>query len=305
VVGSREIPFVDAHIHLWDLGRLRYPWLTPPFDNAGLVGSTEAIATNYLPAQYLADATRWNLMGAVHVDAGALPEDALAETEWLEAQADAGGLPDAIVAFAQLDDPDVEALLAAHARHPRVRGIRHIVNWHANPFYSYTPLELLTKPAWEQGFAALAHHGFSFDLQAYPGQLEAVARIAARNPQVSIVLNHCGMPLAREAEGAAEWRRNIAHIARQPQASIKISGFGILDHAWSVESIRPYVLEAIALFGPSRCMFASDFPTDKLYASFDRVMDAYATIVADFGIDDRRDLFGRTASRVYRLGLAI
>jgi predicted TIM-barrel fold metal-dependent hydrolase len=23
------ILFVDAHIHLWDLGHVRYPWLTP------------------------------------------------------------------------------------------------------------------------------------------------------------------------------------------------------------------------------------------------------------------------------------
>jgi len=71
------VPFVDAHVHLWDLGRPRYPWLTPPFAVDGPNGSVEAIACTYLPAEYRAEMARWNVVGAVHVDAGAHPDDAL------------------------------------------------------------------------------------------------------------------------------------------------------------------------------------------------------------------------------------
>ncbi len=113
-----SIPFVDAHVHLWDLNRLRYPWLTPPFSNDGPNGSVELIARTYLPGDYRQDAANWNVVGAVHIDAGAAADEALAETEWLEGLASRDGLPTAIVAFAALDDPDVERLLAAHAAPP-------------------------------------------------------------------------------------------------------------------------------------------------------------------------------------------
>ena len=70
------VPFVDAHVHLWDLSHVRYPWLTPPFDGDGPNGSAEAIARDYDVAAYRAELARWNLVGAVHIDAGAHPDDA-------------------------------------------------------------------------------------------------------------------------------------------------------------------------------------------------------------------------------------
>lgn len=298
------IPFLDAHIHLWDLDRLSYPWLTPPFADDGVAGSVEPIAKTYLPADYRAETARWTVVGAVHVDAGAAPADALAETRWLQEMADApagDGLPSAIVAHVPLAAPEAERLIAEHAAHPRVRGVRHIVNWHADPFYSYTSLDLLASPAWERGYAALGRHGLSFDLQAYPAQLDTAASIARRNPDVPVILNHAGMPLVNEAGGQAEWRRTMRHLAAVPHASAKISGFGIIDHDWTVESIRPYVLETIEMFGTDRCMFASDLPTDRLYADIDRVLDAYHAIVADFTRAEREALFADNARRIYRL----
>lgn len=301
----KATPFVDAHIHLWDLERLRYPWLTPPFSADGVAGSVETIAKTYLVDEYRADLANWSLAGAVHVDAGAHPDDALAETTWLEGMADASGLPSGIVAFAPLNDPQIERLLERQAAHPRVRGVRHIINWHPSPAYSYTPRDLLEDPAWERGFASLARHRLSFDLQAYPHQFAAIAAIAARRPDVPVIINHCGMPLMAEDEGFEQWREGLKRLAALPQTSLKISGFGIVDHAWSVQSIRPYVLEAIAMFGPERCMFASDVPTDKLYRGVDGILGAYDQITGGASDDERRALFGGNANRLYRLGLVL
>ena len=118
-----DTPFVDAHIHFWDLGRIAHPWLTPPFSSDGLMGSVEAIALDYGPDEYAADAAAWNVTGAVHVDAGAAADLAIEETRWLDEVRRAHGVPTAIVAFAALDDPDVECTLAAHAEfRGRVQG---------------------------------------------------------------------------------------------------------------------------------------------------------------------------------------
>lgn len=299
---ARDLPFIDAHVHLWDLARIAYPWLTPPFADDGPNGSVAAIARTYLLDDYLADAGGWDVRGIVHVDAGAAPEAALAETEWLQAMADARGMPNAIIAFAALDDPNVEALLAAHAAHPAVRGIRHIVNWHADPRRSYTPRDVTQDAEWARGFGLLARHGLSFDLQAYPGQFPALARLLARHPETPVILNHAGMAVP----GAwAEWRQGMRALAALPHVSVKLSGMGFTHRPWSIEQARPYVLEAIALFGTDRAMFASDFPTDKLFGTFADHLDAYAAITADFRDAERRALFAGNANRIYRLGIAL
>ena len=296
-------PFIDAHVHLWDLSHIRYPWLMPPFAEDGPNGSVEPIAKDYGLDNYLADARGWDVRGIVHVDAGADPADALKESDWLQAMADARGMPNAIVAFAALDDPKVEALLAAHAERRSVRGIRHIVNWHSDPVRTYTPRDVTGDEAWAAGFALLGKYGLSFDLQAYPGQFPGLAPLLERHPEVPVMINHAGMMVGES--GRDEWRTGMRALAAIPHVAVKISGIGFAFRPWTIEQMRDYVLETIGLFGTDRAMFASDFPTDKLFGGFDQHLDAYNAIVADFSDDERRALFAGNANRLYRLGLTL
>ena len=300
---TERLPFVDAHVHLWDLSHIRYPWLMPPFAEDGPNGSVEPIAKDYGLDDYLADAHGWDVRGIVHVDAGADPADALKETDWLQAMADARGMPNAIVAFAALDDPEVEALLAAHAERRSVRGIRHIVNWHPDPARTYTPRDVTGDEAWAAGFALLGKYGLSFDLQAYPGQFAGLAPLLERHPDVPVMINHAGMMVGEG--GREEWRAGMRALAAIPHVAVKISGIGFAFRPWTIEQMRSYVLETIELFGTDRAMFASDFPTDKLFGGFDRHLDAYNAIVADFSDDERRAMFAGNANRLYRLGLTL
>jgi predicted TIM-barrel fold metal-dependent hydrolase len=297
------IPFVDAHTHLWDLSQIHYPWLSPPFADDGPNGSVEPIARDYGVAEYRAALARWNVVGAVHVDAGADPAQALDETHWLEGIAAEHGLPNAIVAYAALDDPDVETQLAAQAAFPHVRGIRQIVNWHADPGRSYTPRDLMQDARWQAGYASLAEHGLSFDLQCYPAQMPGLAPLIGRHPGTPVIVNHLGMPVLSDPDGIEEWRKGLRALAALPHVAIKLSGLGFITRDWTPESVRPFLLEAIDLFGTHRCMFASDAPTDTLFAPIDRYFETYHALVADFSEDERRTLFGRNANRIYRLGL--
>lgn len=300
-----ELPFIDAHVHLWKLDRLRYPWLAPPFADDGPNGNVAAIARDYLLDDYLADAKQWNVVGMVHVEAGADPHDALAETQWVEGIAEERGLPNGIVAFAALDHPKVDILLGAHAAHGRVRGIRHIVNWHEDPQRSYTAHNLTDDAAWVRGFALLAQHSLSFDLQCYPAQMTALASIFARHPDVPVIVNHMGMAIPDDREGMEQWRTGMRALAALPQVATKLSGPGFVRHDWAREDIKPLILDAIALFGVERCMFASDFPTDRLFGSFDRHLSAYHEIVADFSEGEKQALFAGNANRLYRLEIAL
>lgn len=298
-------PFVDPHVHLWDLSHIRYAWLSPPFSDDGPNGSVEPIAKDYGLDDYLADASGWDVRGIVHIDAGAHSDDALKETAWLQAMADARGLPSGIVAFAALESPSLESLLAQHTAHPNVRGIRHIINWHADPQRTYSEADITTSDAWMRGFGLLAKYHLSFDLQAYPGQFAHLAALIAKHPDTQVIVDHAGMAIPGDTDGWITWRRGMAALAALPNVAVKISGMGFTWRPWDIDQARPYVLETIDLFGTDRAMFASNFPTDKLFGTFDKHLGGYDTITADFSDAERRALFAGNANRVYRLGLTL
>ena len=295
---------VDAHMHLWDLARICYPWLTPPRP-VGITGDVSPIARDYLLDDYLRDtaapASRVRLTRIVHVEAGANPADSLAETRWLQGIADTRGFPHAIVAHAELEKTTAAALLAEHAAHRNVRGIRQILNWHADPAKTYTPRDLLADESWQRGFALLRRHGLSFDLQIYPSQMPAAARLAARHPDTPLILNHTGMPCDKDAPGIEAWRKGMRSLAARPNVSVKISGLAMLDWRWSRESLRPFVLETIDIFGADRVMIASNFPVDRLFGSFAAFIDAYLSLLEGASEEERSKLFARNAERIYEL----
>ncbi|CAL1692610.1 hypothetical protein MMB232_02785 [Brevundimonas subvibrioides] len=300
---AHDLPIVDPHQHLWDFDRHHYGWLMDhPLPN-NPAGDCAPIARPYGLDDYLADVAGWNVVATVHVDAGADANQALDETRWLQGIANARGMPDGIVAYAALDRPltEVDALLEAHRAFANVRGIRQIVNWHADPARTYTPRDLLQDEAWRAGFALLRKHDLSFDLQIYPSQMPEAARLAARHSDTQLILNHTGMPTDRDPDGLAQWREGMAMLAARPNVAVKISGLAMVDRAWTPDSIRPFVLTTIDLFGPDRAMFASNFPVDRLYGSFSDHYAAYDALTADFSDGERRKLFADTARSVYRL----
>jgi hypothetical protein len=128
------LALIDAHHHFQDLRNHRYPRLDADAPEK-LEGDLSPIRRDYLAADHARDVAGVELVASVHVQNGWDPTDPIGETHWLEAQAEGTGRPDAIVAYADLASPGVGDLLAAHAAHPRVRGIRQILNWHSDPRY--------------------------------------------------------------------------------------------------------------------------------------------------------------------------
>lgn len=91
------------------------------------------------------------------------------ETVWLTRVADEDGLPSAIVARVELDHPAVEAQLAWQVAQPRVKGIRHLINWHpTDPSRRAYDRDLTRDPRWRAGFALLGRHELSYDFHGFP-----------------------------------------------------------------------------------------------------------------------------------------
>ena len=213
---ASDLRIVDGHVHLWDLSRARYGWLQDdPLPNNPAGDMSPIANANYLLDDYLADTAGWRVDKIVHVEAGQPMGQQLAETDWLQSIADEAGYPQAIVAGADMLDPDLDALLEAHAARPNVRGVRQIVCWHQDSLKTYTDRDLLRDPKWVEGFAKLARYGLSFDLQLYPSQMATAAIIAARHPDIPIIVNHAGLPTDRDAAGMERWRTGLRLLAAQ------------------------------------------------------------------------------------------
>jgi L-fuconolactonase len=64
---------------------------------------------------------------------------------------------------------------------------------------------------------------------------------------------------------------------------------------------RPYFETCIETFGPSRSMFESNFPVDKVSYSYQVFWNACKLIAKGASTSEKADLFAGTAARFYRL----
>ncbi|GGD65529.1 amidohydrolase family protein [Caballeronia grimmiae] len=293
---------VDPHIHLWDLSTHHYPWLANP--QTSFVGDARELKHDYLIRDLLRDAGSVAVLKVVHVDANHDPADPVEETRWLQGIADeeGRGMPDGIVAGADLSADNAPQVLEAHAAFANTRGIRQILNVHDDPLYDYVGRHYMHEPQWRRHVALLKRYGLSFDLQLYPSQMNDAAALAREHPDTQFIVNHAGMFVDRASPtGYRAWREGMRALAACPNVAVKISGLAMFDHDWTIESFRPYVLETIDTFGCERAMFASNFPVDRLFGSYTAIWNAYARIVADASESEKDALFVRNAERIYRI----
>lgn len=296
----RDIPIIDPHHHLWDLEKNYYPWLTDTIAPAAF-GDYTAICKSYRLEDFLDDAKNQNVVKSVHLDVGFDPADPVGETAWLQGIADTHGFPHGIVGYADLSKPDVEDILDHHNEYPNFKGIRQSLNFHPDTAKTYMNRPGVSREAaWRRGFSLLAQKNLSFDLQIYFPQMKEAYELAQDFPDTQIVLNHTGMQVDGP-EYFDDWKKGMKILAQAPNVACKISGLGMGDWKWTVKSIRPYVLTAIDVFGIDRCMFASNFPVDKLFSTYDAIFNAFKEITVDFSDGDARCLFHDNAARFYKL----
>ncbi|MCI0835112.1 MAG: amidohydrolase family protein [Chloroflexi bacterium] len=297
-------PFIDTHHHLWDLENNSYPWLKE--DVGHFIGDYSAIRQTYLISDFHRGAHGLPLKKSVHVQAEWDHDaDPVGETAWLQGIADdpaSNGMPNAIIAYANLSDPDVEGVLERHAEHANWRGIRHMLNWSDDPKFRFAESgDLMSDPQWRSGFKLLAKFNVSFEVQIWPWQLQEASRLANDIPEVQIILGHTAMPIGRSPAELREWRKGLEALGAAPNISAKISALGMLDKQWTTGSIAPFVLDAIDILGVDRCMFASNFPVDSLFSDYATLWNAYDEITSDFSDSERAKLFHDNAEKYYKI----
>ncbi len=290
---------IDAHHHLWDLDAVSYPWLMDK-GTKRFFGDPTPIQRNYLLDEFSGDAAAHGVAASVHVQVGA--DDGWAEAQWVQAIADANpNWPLVQVAFCDLTHADALAQLKAYKTLSTVRGVRQIVGRAPGEDAQTGTNALLDDPAFLTGLRRLPEFGLSFDLQLLPELMERTARLLEKSPQTKVALCHAGSPHDRSPAGIAAWERELRHLSALPNVTCKLSGLGMFDHHWTVESIRPIVEICLEQFGPDRCMFGSNFPVDGLYSIYAKLMTAYETLIPE---QDKPAVFLETARQFYAMDIA-
>ncbi len=312
-----DLPVIDSHHHLWLMSTGRY--LLDEFV-ADVSSGHRVLATVYAECSAMyrrRGPERFRSVGEAEFVAGCA---AMSESRLFgPTQICAAFIGAADFTLGAQVDEVLEALAIASGG--RLRGIRGAVDWDgdaslSSPVRPFAPPLLLLDPQFREGVARLAARKLVYDAWQYYPQLAELCSLADAFPDLPIVVNHCGGLLGIGAYAAAEnftrWRASVADVARRPNTFMKLSGlaprrcgFGFAERAEPPSAgelaalWRPYVETCIDLFGPERCMFASNFPVDGVAGSYLSVWNALKLTAANFSAIEKHTLFCGTASRVY------
>jgi predicted TIM-barrel fold metal-dependent hydrolase len=290
---------IDAHHHIWR--RRDLPWLDGPMQPR-IFGPYEAIRRDYPIGEFLSDLAGTGVTQSVYVQCNWAKDRFEDEVAYVQQATDETGFPQAIVGYADFLAKDVRPQLDRLTKYRGMRGLRMQLQWHENPQYQFASgPDLARDPTLQKNVAHLADYGWTFDLQVFAGQMEGAAELAASAPKVTFILQHAGMLEDLSPDGWARWRNGMRLLAAQPNIVSKLSALGTFIHKSDPEHIAGIVRETIDIFGPTRCLFGSNFPVEKLWTGYADLIAAYRSAIEPLGEAVARAAFRDTAARVYRL----
>ena len=276
---------VDTHQHLWDPQAFGYSWLqnVPP------------IARAFRMSDYLEATRGLGVVKSVHVEADVDEAYMLEETRFVLALAEQPDNPlSGVVACARPEKAGFESYLEKILGHRGLKGIRRILHTE--------PDDVGQGTTFIENVGRLGGFGLSFDICVLARQLPIAINLISHCPDVSFILDHCGVPQVKE-KILDPWRAQMAEVAKYGNVVCKISG--VVAYAdrenWKAEDLRPYIEHVIACFGWDRVMFGSDWPVCTLAASYARWVEALRSIVSAASAEQQKKLFHDNAVRVYRL----
>lgn len=302
------------------------------------VGRPDFVAHDYLPADYLADlgqgVGKLPITHVVHIEAEWRDRAGLAaadETRWLDSlfsqsPVRLGG----VVGYVELQSPDAGRVIAAHQEaSPRFVGVRQMLAFDQDEgIMRFCPrAELSRDRQWRKGLSLLEQHQLSFDAWFFHHQLDELAALAREYPNITFVLDHMGTPIGvggpfssygRTAEARAvtlrTWQMHMQALAELPNIMVKLSGLFMPVLGWGFEhrQVPPGLDElqekagplfefVLQQFGVDRCLFASNFPMDKVSLSLRQLYEFYASLTESYPEASRRKLFHDNAARIYRI----
>ncbi|MAI90865.1 amidohydrolase [Ponticaulis sp.] len=312
---EREI--VDPHHHLW-----AWPTFTP-----------------YLQDELWRDTSSGhNIKQTIYIECGwAYDKEAeehfqsVGETRFVAELAEAAkASPEksqiaAIIAHTDLRSPKLNEALDAHieAGNGLLRGFRHSGACDDDPALTIAgpaPKGLYLMSAYQEGTRRLGERGLTFDSWIHHHQIDDLKTLARSAPGTTFIIDHFGTPLGvgkyagKRDEIYAQWKLDIAELAKCPNVYAKLGGLAMPDNGWGYEALETppssdqlvadqgnWYHYTIDVFGPDRCMFESNFPVDRASISYHVLWNAFKKMADRYTAHEQDAMFAGTARKVYRL----
>ena len=272
---------LDSHQHFWQYDPGQYPWIRPDWP----------IRRSYLPADLAPELAAAGLDGTVAVQACQTVE----ETRWLLELAEASPLIKGVVGWVDLRSPELPAQLTRYASHPRLVGVRHVVQDEPDDRF-------MLGPDFLRGIAHLREYELTYDLLVFPRQLRAAVELAAAFPEQPFVLDHIAKPPIATGD-LRGWASLIIELAARPNVCCKVSG--MVTEAdwqkWRPADFQPFLDVVFTAFGPERVMYGSDWPVCLLAGTYSRVYELARDYVRPLGAEVEARFFGGNAAEFYGL----
>ncbi|WP_415401246.1 amidohydrolase family protein [Tateyamaria sp. SN3-11] len=272
---------IDAHQHFWSLERGDYGWLTPALG---------PIYRDFGPPDLQPLLQGHGIDGTVLVQAA--PTDA--ETAYMLGLATTHDFVKGVVGWVDFERSDAPAAIAKLAQHPKLVGLRPMIQ-------DIDDTDWMMQPALTPAFEALIAHDLVFDALTLPRHLPNLRRLLARHPDLKVVIDHGSKPDIAGG-GMSDWADDIAAIARDTQAFVKLSGL-VTEAApdWTAQDLAPVTEHLLTHFGPTRMIWGSDWPVCTLASTYDDWVSATDTLLATLSTSDRAAILGLNATRFYNL----
>ncbi len=273
---------IDSHQHFWKYDAREYGWID---ERMGV------LRRDFLPADLEPPMRAAGFDVCVAVQA----RHSLDETAWLLDLADRKPFVAGVVGWVDLCSPDARAQLQRLVKHPKLVGVRHIVQGEPDDRF-------MLRPDFGRGIAMLEEFGLAYDILIYPRHLPVAVEFVRRFPTQRFVLDHLAKPEIARGEIRA-WARGVRALAAAPNVQAKLSG--LVTEAdwkrWTAEQLRPYLDVAFECFGPGRLMIGSDWPVCTLAGDYGRTTNVVTDYLQGRPVAEREAVLGGNAREFWNL----
>jgi len=275
----------DTHLHLIYLNKLNYPWLS----------DVAALRRDSTYNDYELVARRIGISGALHMEVDVAEAEIEAETAMVaELISKDHSLMRGAISSCRPENDQFAQFLERQQQRDEVKGFRRVLH--------VVPDELSTTSLFRDNVKRLSGSGLTFDLCVVPAQIPLAIELVDHCPDVTFVLDHCGVPDVR-SQALQPWAEHIKNLAQRDNVVAKISGvmaYGDPER-WTLDDIRPYVERTIDAFGWDRVVWGSDSPVCTLGGHIETWVAATHALLVDCSADEKAALLHKNAKTLWSI----
>lgn len=278
---------IDAHQHFWRYRPDTHGWVDD---------SMSMLRRDFLPEDLapLLEANAFDASLAVQA------QQNTGETRWLLDLADQCPFIAGVVGWVDLLAADARALIEEIAAHPKLVGVREIVQTEPDGF--------MERADFRRGISALAEFELTYDILIFQRQLPEAEDLVRAFPSQTFVLDHIAKPdicahTAGDRASFDAWAAGIRTLAAHANVYCKLSGMVTEAEwsSWTAATFHPYLDVVMEAFGSERCMIGSDWPVCTLAGSYGAVISIVLDYVNRLSDSERDAVLGGTAAAAYGL----